>query len=97
MPHVVRGHHVFPLDALGALETLAVRVLARLEIATAEVDVLLVVVFAAAVERLLQLAVVHAPQLLARVAVVVVLRCGGRVYARKCNGGKSRQDEGKAQ
>ena len=97
VPHVVGGHHVLPFDAFGALGALALGVVARLEVATRKVDVLLVVVFAAAVERLLQLAVVHAPQLLARVAVVVVLRCGGRVYARKCNGGKSRQDEGEAQ
>ena len=82
VPHVVGRYHVLPFDAFGALETFAVRVFARLEIAAREVDVLLVVVSAAAVERLLQFAVIHAPQLLARIAVVVVLRGGGRVYAR---------------
>ena len=82
VPHVVGRYHVLPFDAFGALETFAVRVFARFEVATRKVDVLLVVVFAAAIESLLQLAVVHAAQLLARVAVVVVLRGCCRVDAR---------------
>ena len=61
MSHVVRGDHVFPLDAFCPLGAFAVGVFARLEVATAKVDILLVVVFAAAVESLLQFAVVHAP------------------------------------
>ena len=82
MSHVVRGDHVFPLDAFCPLGAFAVGVFARLEIATAKVDVLLVVVFAAAVESLLQFAVVYAAQLLARVAVVVVAGRCRRVNAR---------------
>ena len=101
MPHVVRGHHVFPLDAFCTLETLAVRVFARFEIATAEVDILLVVISATAVECLLQFAVIYATHLLARVAVVVVLWGGSRVYARlgerreECSAGK-RENNGTA-
>ena len=92
VPHVVGGYHVFPLDAFCPLKALAVRVFARLEIATAKVDVFFVVVFAAAVKRLLQIAVIHAPQLLACIAVVVVAGCCRRVYARKRNRNKRRQN-----
>ena len=61
VPHVVCGHHVLPLDFFGALETLALGIVAWLKVATRKVDALLVVVFAAAVESLLQFAVVHSP------------------------------------
>ena len=66
---------------LGALKAFAFRIFAGLEIATRKVDVLLVVVSATAVKGFLQFTVVHSPQLLARVAVVVMLRGGSRVYA----------------
>ncbi len=81
MPHIVRGHHVFPLDAFGSLEAFAVRVFARLEVATAKVDVLLVVVSAPAVESLLQFSVIDASHLLTCIAVVVMPGGSRRVDA----------------
>ncbi len=79
LAHVVGGDDVFPFDALGALEALAFFVFARLVIAGAKVDFLFVEVAASAVEGLLELTVVDAPHLLARIAVVVVLLCGQRI------------------
>ena len=95
MSHVVGGHHVLPLDLFGALETLALGIIAGLEIATRKIDALLVVVFATAIERFLQIAVIHAPQLLARIAVVVVLWGGLGIDFRKSNGKTRRQEQWK--
>ena len=57
------GDYLELLDPVffGALETLALGIVAWLKVATRKVDALFVVVFAAAVESLLQFAVVHAP------------------------------------
>ena len=85
MPHVVGSHDVLPLNALGALVAFALGIVSRLEIAAAEVYMLFVHVLAPAIECLLQVAVVNSFHLLARVAVVVVLRGGLGVDFRKSN------------
>ena len=93
LPHVVGGHDMFPFDAFGALVTLAVRIFARLVIAGAKVDFLFVEVAASAVERLLEFTVVDASHLLARIAVVVMLRCGLRIDLGKGCGCKNAEKQ----
>ena len=73
LPHVVGGDDMFPFDAFSSLETFAFFIFAGLEIATAEIDSLFVDVPAIAVERPLEVSVIDASHLFARIAVVVVL------------------------
>jgi len=79
LPHVVCSHDVLPFDAFCTFEALALFVFAGLEVATAEIDGLLVDVPAIAVERPLEVSVIDAFHLLARIAVVVMLWCGLRI------------------
>ena len=95
LTHVVGGDDVFPFDALGAIKAFAVRVFARLVVAGTEVHVLFVEVAATAVDCLLEFAVVDAPHLLARIAVVVVTRCCLGIDFRKrksCENAKNQSD-----
>ncbi len=73
LAHVVGGDDVFPFDALGSLEAFALFIFARLVVAGTEIDGLFVDVPAIAVERSLEVPVIDAFHLLARIAVVVVL------------------------
>lgn len=95
LPHVVGGDDVFPLDALGAFEAFAVWVFARLVVAGAKVHVLFVEIAATAVDGFLEFAVVDAPHLLARIAVVVVTGGGLGIDFRKrkcCENAKNQSD-----
>ena len=83
LTHVVRRDDVFPFDALGALEALALFVFARLVVAGTEIDGLLVDVPAVAVERSLEVTVIDALHLFTGVAVVVVLGGCFRVHLRE--------------
>ena len=84
LPHVVGRHDVFPFDAFSTLVAFAVRVFARLVVASAKVNFLFVEIAASTVERFLEFAVVDASHLLARIAVVVVLRLGQRIDFGEC-------------
>ena len=95
LPHVVGGHDVFPLDALGAIKAFSVRVFARLVVAGTEVHVLFVEIAATAVDCLLEFAIVDAPHLLACIAVVVVAGSGFGIDFRKrkcCEYAKNQSD-----
>ena len=95
LTHVVGGDDVFPFDALGAIKAFAVRIFARLVVASAKVHVLFVEVAATAVDCLLEFAVVDAPHLLARIAIVVVTRCCLGIDFRKrkcCENAKNQSD-----
>ena len=95
LPHVVGGHDVFPLDALGAFKAFAVRIFSRLVVAGAKVHVFFVEVAATAVDGFLEFTVVNAPHLFARIAVVVVTRCCLGIDFRKrksCENAKNQSD-----
>jgi len=95
LPHVVRSDNVFPFNAFGAFVTFAVRVFTRFVIATAEIDVLFVDVPAIAVERSLEVSVIDAFHLFARIAVVVMFRCGFWIDfrgGRRCENTKNQSD-----
>ena len=95
LAHVMGGDDVFPFDALCSLEALAFFVFARLVVAGAEIDGLFVNVPAVAIECSLEIAVIDASHLLARIAVVVVLgSCFGiHLRERECSENAKNQSD----